>query len=227
MATAMHDEPHHHHELPTSGRALDAVALSATLHCLTGCAIGEVAGHGDRHRPRLLPVGHGRARRRSRLPVRLLADEPAAAARGPRPVRRRADRARHRHLQHRGRWRSSTTRSCSASRARWSPGSATCCSGARCRSRSSSRASSPFPVNRWLITRGKGHAVLHNSGHPPEPPDPRRGRRRDDGLPVRLGRPRGRGHHRRRLRDARRRAMHAAARAPPRPGGPRRQRAAA
>src|SRR5688572_29704010 len=37
-------ETHHHHELPTSGRALDAVALSATLHCLTGCAIGEVLG---------------------------------------------------------------------------------------------------------------------------------------------------------------------------------------
>jgi Domain of unknown function (DUF4396) len=38
-------ESHHHHEpLPTSGRALDLVALSATLHCLTGCAIGEVAG---------------------------------------------------------------------------------------------------------------------------------------------------------------------------------------
>ena len=34
----------HHHELPTSGRALTQVALSATLHCLTGCAIGEVAG---------------------------------------------------------------------------------------------------------------------------------------------------------------------------------------
>src|SRR3954452_10656091 len=33
-----------HHELPTSGRALDAVALSATLHCLTGCAIGEIVG---------------------------------------------------------------------------------------------------------------------------------------------------------------------------------------
>lgn len=30
--------------LPTSGRALDALALTATLHCLTGCAIGEVAG---------------------------------------------------------------------------------------------------------------------------------------------------------------------------------------
>jgi hypothetical protein len=35
---------HHHHALPTSGRALDAVALSATLHCLTGCALGEIAG---------------------------------------------------------------------------------------------------------------------------------------------------------------------------------------
>jgi Domain of unknown function (DUF4396) len=35
---------HHHHAMPTTGRALTAVALSATLHCLTGCAIGEVAG---------------------------------------------------------------------------------------------------------------------------------------------------------------------------------------
>src|SRR5687768_16028825 len=35
---------HHHGPLPTSGRALDLVALSATLHCLTGCAIGEVLG---------------------------------------------------------------------------------------------------------------------------------------------------------------------------------------
>jgi hypothetical protein len=34
----------HHHELPASGGALSAVALSATLHCLTGCAIGEVLG---------------------------------------------------------------------------------------------------------------------------------------------------------------------------------------
>jgi hypothetical protein len=30
--------------MPTSGRALDSVAFSATLHCLTGCAIGEVVG---------------------------------------------------------------------------------------------------------------------------------------------------------------------------------------
>ena len=35
---------HEHHELPTSGRALTNVAVSATLHCLTGCALGEIAG---------------------------------------------------------------------------------------------------------------------------------------------------------------------------------------
>jgi hypothetical protein len=40
-SAAAHD---HHHALPTSGRELDAVALSATLHCLTGCALGEIAG---------------------------------------------------------------------------------------------------------------------------------------------------------------------------------------
>ena len=34
----------HHHAMPTSGRALNQVALSATLHCLTGCAIGEILG---------------------------------------------------------------------------------------------------------------------------------------------------------------------------------------
>jgi hypothetical protein len=39
-----HDEHEGHHELPTSGSALSSVALSATLHCLTGCAIGEVLG---------------------------------------------------------------------------------------------------------------------------------------------------------------------------------------
>jgi hypothetical protein len=29
---------------PAAGRALNRLALSATLHCLTGCAIGEVLG---------------------------------------------------------------------------------------------------------------------------------------------------------------------------------------
>jgi hypothetical protein len=37
-------EDHQHHEMPTGGRELTAVAVSATLHCLTGCAIGEVTG---------------------------------------------------------------------------------------------------------------------------------------------------------------------------------------
>jgi hypothetical protein len=41
-AAASHGQ--HHHAMPTSGSALTVVALSATLHCLTGCAIGEVAG---------------------------------------------------------------------------------------------------------------------------------------------------------------------------------------
>jgi hypothetical protein len=41
---AAHAEHHHHHEMPTSGGELTRIAISATLHCLTGCAIGEVAG---------------------------------------------------------------------------------------------------------------------------------------------------------------------------------------
>ncbi|HEY5976346.1 MAG TPA: DUF4396 domain-containing protein [Solirubrobacterales bacterium] len=40
----MTDHDRHDGAIPTEGSALTAVALSATLHCLTGCAIGEVAG---------------------------------------------------------------------------------------------------------------------------------------------------------------------------------------
>src|SRR3954464_1903894 len=39
-----HTHPHHAHEMPTEGTALTRLAVSATLHCLTGCAIGEVLG---------------------------------------------------------------------------------------------------------------------------------------------------------------------------------------
>jgi hypothetical protein len=39
-ATGSHD----HHQEPASGQALTRLAVSATLHCLTGCAIGEVLG---------------------------------------------------------------------------------------------------------------------------------------------------------------------------------------
>ena len=44
MGTATHSHHDHHAPMPTSGAALNAVAFSATLHCLTGCAIGEVMG---------------------------------------------------------------------------------------------------------------------------------------------------------------------------------------
>ncbi|HZI91502.1 MAG TPA: DUF4396 domain-containing protein [Thermoleophilaceae bacterium] len=44
MEAAGHTSAHAHHEMPGSGSELTGVALSATLHCLTGCAIGEVLG---------------------------------------------------------------------------------------------------------------------------------------------------------------------------------------
>jgi len=43
MEAATHSQGHHA-SLPTSGPALNGIAFSATLHCLTGCAIGEVTG---------------------------------------------------------------------------------------------------------------------------------------------------------------------------------------
>ena len=44
MEAAAHSQHHDHEPMPTSGAALNAVAFSATLHCLTGCAIGEITG---------------------------------------------------------------------------------------------------------------------------------------------------------------------------------------
>ena len=44
-ADTIQGEPgHQHHALATSGRELTRSAISATLHCLTGCAIGEILG---------------------------------------------------------------------------------------------------------------------------------------------------------------------------------------
>ncbi len=42
MEAAAHGHPPQ--EQPQDGRALTGLAVNATLHCLTGCAIGEVAG---------------------------------------------------------------------------------------------------------------------------------------------------------------------------------------
>jgi hypothetical protein len=44
MSAHAHAEHHDHGAMPTEGAALTGVAISATLHCLTGCAIGEIAG---------------------------------------------------------------------------------------------------------------------------------------------------------------------------------------
>ena len=45
-AHAHHDHSHEagHHEAGHGGGSLSAMAASATLHCLTGCAIGEITG---------------------------------------------------------------------------------------------------------------------------------------------------------------------------------------
>ena len=43
-AETSHAHSHHDHEMPTEGNALTGLAISATLHCLTGCAIGEITG---------------------------------------------------------------------------------------------------------------------------------------------------------------------------------------
>ena len=40
----MHDHAHHDHAHAHDQGSLNRVALSATAHCLTGCAIGEVLG---------------------------------------------------------------------------------------------------------------------------------------------------------------------------------------
>jgi hypothetical protein len=38
------DPVHDHHHTPDDSGALTATAIAATLHCLTGCAIGEILG---------------------------------------------------------------------------------------------------------------------------------------------------------------------------------------
>ncbi len=44
MNTATAHHSHGAHEMPDGGTALTRLAIDATLHCLTGCAIGEIAG---------------------------------------------------------------------------------------------------------------------------------------------------------------------------------------
>jgi Domain of unknown function (DUF4396) len=44
METHMEAHSHHHHHHAAPAASLDRTALMATLHCLAGCAIGEVLG---------------------------------------------------------------------------------------------------------------------------------------------------------------------------------------
>ena len=160
---------HHDHELPTSGRALNAVALSATLHCLTGCALGEVAGMVIGSALGLsnwatvglsvalaflfgysltsLPLLRAGLALAAVVPIALATDTFSIA------VMEIVDNA----------------------VVLIVPGAMEAGLGDLLFWGSLSFALVvagvvAYPVNRWLITRGRGHAVLHNSGHHPDFP---------------------------------------------------------
>jgi hypothetical protein len=168
-ATAPAPSHHHHHELPTKGRALDAVALSATLHCLTGCAIGEVTGMvlGTAlgfsqwgtvalavalaflfgYSLTSLPLLRAGMALSAVIPIALATDTFSIA------VMEIVDNAIMVAIP-------GAMHSGVGDILFWGALSfALAVAGAIA-----------FPVNRWLITRGKGHAVLHNSGHHPNFP---------------------------------------------------------
>ena len=146
------------------GRALTAVALSATLHCLTGCAIGEIVGmaigtalgFSDWGTVALavvlafvfgypltsLPLLRAGLALGAVVPIALASDTLSIA------VMEIVDNAIVLAI----------------------PGAMEAGLGdllfwgiARRRARRSP-ASSRCPVNRWLIARGKGHAVVHETG---------------------------------------------------------------
>ena len=169
MEASTHAHDHHHHELPTSGRALDAVALSATLHCLTGCAIGEIVGMvvGTAlgfsqwgtvalavvlaflfgYSLTSLPLLRAGLALSAVVPIALATDTFSIA------VMEIVDNGIM--LTVPGAMESGV-----GDILFWGALSfALVVAGVVA-----------FPVNRWLITRGKGHAVLHNSGHHPNFP---------------------------------------------------------
>jgi Domain of unknown function (DUF4396) len=160
---------HHHHELPTEGSALSAVAFSATLHCLTGCAIGEVLGmvlgtalgFSDWGTVALavalaflfgytltsLPLLRAGLALSAVVPIALATDTFSIA------VMEIVDNAIM--LLIPGAMESGGTDVLFWGSLSFSLVVAGLVA---------------FPVNRWLITRGKGHAVLHQSGHHPDFP---------------------------------------------------------
>src|SRR5215211_6266441 len=169
MEAAGKSHEHHHHELPTAGRALDAVALSATLHCLTGCAIGEIVGMvlGTAlgfsqwgtvalsvalaflfgYSLTSLPLLRAGLALGAVVPIALATDTFSIA------VMEIVDNAIMVIVP-------GAMESGVGDLLFWGTLSfALVVAGVIA-----------FPVNRWLITRGRGHAVLHNSGHHPSFP---------------------------------------------------------
>jgi Domain of unknown function (DUF4396) len=167
MEAAAHE--HHHHPMPTSGRALDAVAFSATLPCLTGCALGEITGMvigtaiglSDWGTVGLavalaflfgytltsLPLLRAGLALSAVIPIALATDTVSIA------VMEVVDNAIM--LSIPGAMEAGLTNTLF-----WGSLSvALVIAGAVA-----------FPVNRWLITRGKGHVVLHQTGIHGGPP---------------------------------------------------------
>jgi hypothetical protein len=160
---------HHHHELPTSGSALNAVAFSATLHCLTGCAIGEVLGMiigtalGFSDWGTIaLAVGLAFLFGYSLTSLPLLRAGLALAAVVPIALATDTFSIAVMEIVDNGLMLAI-------------PGAMEAGVGDMLFWGALSVALVvagivAFPVNRWLITRGKGHAVLHESGHHPNFP---------------------------------------------------------
>jgi hypothetical protein len=168
MDTAAHSHAHGH-ELPTSGRALDAVALSATLHCLTGCAIGEITGMvlGTAlglsqwgtvalsvalaflfgYTLTSLPLVRAGLALSAIVPIALATDTFSIA------VMELVDNA-----------------IIVVVPGAMDAGLADVLFWGTLAFALAVAGAVAFPVNRWLITRGKGHAVLHESGHHPSFP---------------------------------------------------------
>jgi hypothetical protein len=168
MDTAAHSHAHGH-ELPTSGRALDAVALSATLHCLTGCAIGEITGMvlGTAlglsqwgtvalsvalaflfgYSLTSLPLVRAGLALSAIVPIALATDTFSIA------VMELVDNA-----------------IIVVVPGAMDAGLADVLFWGTLAFALAVAGAVAFPVNRWLITRGKGHAVLHESGHHPSFP---------------------------------------------------------
>ncbi len=164
-----HHDHHHHHELPTSGRALDAVAFSATLHCLTGCAIGETLGMiiGTAlgfsewgtvglavalaflfgYTLTSFPLLRAGLAFSAVVPIALATDTFSIAVMEivDNAIMLAVPGAMEAGLGNELFWGSLSV--------------ALVLAGVVA-----------FPVNRWLITRGRGHAVLHESGHHPNFP---------------------------------------------------------